>query len=49
MRRLFTALRLDPKTLRYCDGNPNLSTVADCARDRAGHIRFDPPGAGRIA
>ena len=49
MRRLRTALRLDPKTLRYCDGDPNLSTVAACVRDRAERIRSDLPGAGRVA
>ena len=49
MRRLRAALRRDPKTLQYCDGNPNLSTVADCVRNRAEHIRSELPGAGRLA
>ena len=49
MRRLRTALRLDPKVLEYCDGDPRLSSVADCVRARASSMRFDPPGAGRVA
>lgn len=49
MRRLRMALRLDPKTLKYCDGDPRLSSIAECTRERASDMRFDPPGAGRVA
>jgi hypothetical protein len=49
MRRLRTALRLDPKTLKYCDGDPRLSSIAECVRNRTSSMRFDPPGAGRVA
>lgn len=49
MKKLRKALRFDPKTIKYCDGSPTTWTVGECVRDRAGHLRFDPPGAGRVA
>ena len=49
MKKLRSALRRDPKALKYCDGNPHLTSVAECVRDRTQHLRFDPPGAGRVA